>query len=212
MDSLDTLIKQYFEVGLQQKEILSFLRGKHNVFISPRTLKRHLYRLGLVRRKFSCLEHVYAFIISQITTSAQLHGYRWMHLKCIQQGLVVSQNVVRQILLENELDGICFQRNTHKIRRSRNAIAPSGRPIAMFELPEHYGYSNYLVKIPTHAINILKADAEVTTEVIFCDTDVESICICIMTENGWTKDGSINNAVSLYGNLRNKILNLLQQI
>ncbi|KAF5282230.1 hypothetical protein FQR65_LT14398 [Abscondita terminalis] len=190
----DALIKHYFEMGLQQKEILLFLRGKHNVYISPRTLKRHLSRLGLIE------------------TSAQLHGYRWMLLKCIQHGLVVSQNVVRQILLESELDLVSIQWNTHRIRRSRNAIAPTGRPTVMFELPELYGCSNYLVKIPEYAVNILKTDVEVNTEVIFCDKDVENVCICIRTENGWTKDGNVNSAMFLYANLRNEVLNVLQEI
>ncbi|CAH0561750.1 unnamed protein product [Brassicogethes aeneus] len=115
-------------------------------------------------------------------------------------------------IVQSELDEICFQWNTHRIRRSRNAIAPTGRPTVMFELPENYGYLNYLITIPIEAVNNLKRDAEVTSEVIFCDRDVENVCMCIMAENGWTKDGILNNAISLYANLRNKVLNVLQQI
>ncbi|KAF5280782.1 hypothetical protein FQR65_LT14981, partial [Abscondita terminalis] len=99
--------------------------ARHNVYISPRTLKRHLSRLGLVRRKFSPLENVYAFIVSQIETSAQLHGYRWMLLKCIQHGLVVSQNVVRQILLEVDAKGVECRRRRRLRRRQYSNRGPN---------------------------------------------------------------------------------------
>lgn len=120
MDAVDTVIKQYFDIGLQHKEILSFLRSKHNLFMSIRTLKRRLRRLGLVRKKFSPFENIYKFIASQITTSAQLHGYRWMHLKCIQ-----SQNIVRQILLEIDSNGVECRRRRRLRRRQYDSRGPN---------------------------------------------------------------------------------------
>lgn len=75
------------------------MKTVHSVKISPRNLKRILQNLQLYRRKqYSNLQEVYTFIREHIDKSGQLHGYRWMHLKCIQKGLRVPQSVVREML------------------------------------------------------------------------------------------------------------------
>ncbi|KAJ8308434.1 LOW QUALITY PROTEIN: hypothetical protein KUTeg_013308 [Tegillarca granosa] len=38
------------------------------------------------------------FLLEHIETSDQMHGYKFMHLKCIQSGLVVKQETVRVLL------------------------------------------------------------------------------------------------------------------
>lgn len=80
---------------------LSHFYKSNTKFISFATLKRKLKMLNLTRRKnFSKLEDVVNFIDQQLQSSSQLHGYRWMHLKCIQNGFVVTQKTVRLILKE----------------------------------------------------------------------------------------------------------------
>lgn len=116
MVRVDILINQYFNMGLQQVEILQFLRNIHGIPMSLRTLKRHLRRLNLSRRNLSSLDDVYNFIVAAVTTSAQMQGYRWMHLRCIQNGLVVTQNTVREILHLVDPEGVEF-RTRRRLRR-----------------------------------------------------------------------------------------------
>uniref|UniRef100_T1JGB5 Uncharacterized protein n=1 Tax=Strigamia maritima TaxID=126957 RepID=T1JGB5_STRMM len=82
-----TLIKTYFQLGLGYSEIFM----QH--------LKRILHNLQFFRKKyFTDTVEVAVFIQNEIKNSGQLHEYRWMHLKCIQEEFVVSQVTVRQLL------------------------------------------------------------------------------------------------------------------
>ena len=59
--------------------------------------------MGLFRRKnISNIENVAQFIEREIRLSGSLHGYRWMHLKCLHHGIVVQKERVRELL--NTLD------------------------------------------------------------------------------------------------------------
>lgn len=71
----------------------------HGIYISERTLRRKLRELSLFRRKhFSDVFTAARFIEENVTSHGQLHGYRWMHLKCLQNNLVVTQETVRLLL------------------------------------------------------------------------------------------------------------------
>lgn len=75
------------------------LRTLHGIMISQRTLKRVLQKANRYRRKnYSSIRDIVHFIENEIKGSGQLHGYRWMHLRCIQNNLVVTQEVVAEIL------------------------------------------------------------------------------------------------------------------
>lgn len=96
---MDGLIKFYFTLGLKQLEVRCCLASNHNIFISERTLKRKLRSLNLDRRKhFSNIMDIYTFFKNALQSHGELHGYRWMHLKCLQNGMVVTQEVVRILL------------------------------------------------------------------------------------------------------------------
>ena len=59
--------------------------------------------MGLFRRKnYSNIENVAQFIEREIRLSGSLHGYRWMHLKCLHHGFVVQKERVHELL--NTLD------------------------------------------------------------------------------------------------------------
>lgn len=95
----DNLVGLYFKLGLNYGEILAILAFKHDTIVSMRTLKRILKRLALYRRKnFSDVYEVAAFIEEQLGKSGRLHGYRWMHTKCIQHGYVIPKEHVRALL------------------------------------------------------------------------------------------------------------------
>lgn len=118
MHEREKLIKQYFALGFSQKEILIFLKYSHGISISHRTLKRILSRSNLFRRKrYSKLEDIMNFMQQELEKSAQLHGYRWFHLKCLQSGLVVTQNIIRELLLYLDPIGVDFRKRKRLRRR-----------------------------------------------------------------------------------------------
>jgi hypothetical protein len=88
----DDLVHIYFRLGLSQSEILAAIANNHGIVISKRTLKRVLSKHGLFRKKNkSDILDVCLFIMDNIANVCGLHGYTWMHLKCIQSGIVVSR-------------------------------------------------------------------------------------------------------------------------
>ena len=96
----DDLVETYFHLGFGQREILQFMSQIHDDNFSLRTLKRTLNRLGLFRCKsFSDVVAVALFIVKQYEGNGQLHGYKWLHQKCVQNGFEVTQQIVRNLLL-----------------------------------------------------------------------------------------------------------------
>ena len=110
-------VEFYHHLGLNQDEILSYLVELDHIVISKRTLKRVLSSAQLFRRKqYSDLLEVALFIEGKMETSDKLHGYKLMHLKCIQSGYTVTQETVR--LLLQIIDPLGVQlRSRGKLRR-----------------------------------------------------------------------------------------------
>ena len=89
-------------MGLIYKDIIKALAVEHGVVISLRHLKRILREMGLFRRKnYSNIGDVVEFVHSQMAHSGQLHGYRWMHEKCLAHNLHCKKEDVRVILGHN---------------------------------------------------------------------------------------------------------------
>ncbi|EFA07710.1 hypothetical protein TcasGA2_TC002187 [Tribolium castaneum] len=123
---VDSLLKFYFRLGLRHAEILSFLVLRHGVFISESTLKRALRRQQLFRRKkYSRLQNVLVFLQEEIQKSGQLHGYRWMHLRCLQKGFIVRQETVRFILQIIDPVGVEYRRRKRLRRRQYFSKGPN---------------------------------------------------------------------------------------
>ena len=92
----DDIVHIYFTLGLNQSEILAAIANNHAIIISKRTLKRVLCKHGLFRKNnHSDILYVALFIMDNIANICGLHGYRWMHVKCIQSGIVLSRETVR---------------------------------------------------------------------------------------------------------------------
>ena len=71
----------------------------HGDVFSLCTLKRITQKLGLYRRKYkSDILKVVEFIWGQCSSHGQMYGYRWMHVKCLENCLTVSQDTVRVLL------------------------------------------------------------------------------------------------------------------
>lgn len=100
---MNQVIRKYFSTGLSNNEIFLFLKLYDGVSTTESTLKQRLRIPNLYRRKNSIdIEMLLTFIKNEIYKSGQLHGYKWMHLKCLQAGLVVIQESV--LLALNILD------------------------------------------------------------------------------------------------------------
>lgn len=114
---LDTLLGCYFRLGLSYGEIRNHLFSRNNVNISEITVKRRLNRMGLYRKKFySSASDVVDFVLSEIEASGRQVGYKWLHLKAIQKGLVVTQNIIRECLKLLDEEGV-ERRKSRRLRR-----------------------------------------------------------------------------------------------
>ncbi|KAL3880304.1 hypothetical protein ACJMK2_032552 [Sinanodonta woodiana] len=88
----------YFHLRLSYSEILSFSAKVHGLCISMRTLKRILRTLYLFRRRFnSDVLEVAQFIEENVSNSGNQQGYRWMHLHCLQHGLILLDSAGIQL-------------------------------------------------------------------------------------------------------------------
>ncbi|XP_047242593.1 uncharacterized protein LOC124881124 isoform X1 [Girardinichthys multiradiatus] len=126
MSDLDDLVRLYFRLSFSNKEILAILAHSHQTIISVRTLKRICKRLGLFRRKNqSDLEEVMVFVQQEIMTSGQMQGYRWLHLRAVQCGIVVSQDTVRRIIKLVDPQGVELRRARQLKRRQYNCKGPN---------------------------------------------------------------------------------------
>ena len=112
-------IKHYFDLGLNFGDILHCLAQNDGIIISKSTLKRTLKRIGLYRRKHKTdLLQVALFIQEEVEKSGQLHGYKFIHLKCIHKGYVVTQETVRHLLHIIDPVGVAT-RSRNRLRRRR---------------------------------------------------------------------------------------------
>ena len=118
MMALSQLICYYHPLGLRHWEILMFLKNEDGIKISLSTLRRHLKALGLFRWKAqSDVLDVALFLQEQLNKHGMLHGYKLMHLKCIQSGLVVTQRTVRHLLKILDPQGVQLKQRNRLRRR-----------------------------------------------------------------------------------------------
>ena len=120
------IISTYFHLVFAYREIKACLQLFHNITLSLRHLKRLLNTNGLYRRKQrSELMDVALFIMNQIEHSGQMHGYRWLHLKAIQNGMCVSQETIRILLQILDTEGVALRRRCRLRRRKYHTSGPN---------------------------------------------------------------------------------------
>ncbi len=118
---VEDLVKSYFRLGFSNKEILCLLAHQHGVIISKRTLPRLCRKLNLFRRKNQTdIEEIASFVQSEMATSGRLQGYRWLHLRAIRRGYVVSQETMRMVIKEIDPEGVELRR-ARRLRICHNA-------------------------------------------------------------------------------------------
>ena len=95
----DHLLHQYFSMGFSNAEIGMCLLLHHGITLSDRTVKRRLSNLGLFRRKYYSDDvNIASFIEKQLEGAGRMHGYKWMHLKCLHNGKLFVSYFLQWIL------------------------------------------------------------------------------------------------------------------
>ena len=90
------------------------MRYVDGIDLSLRTLQRLLRSAKLYRNKFkSDILEVALFLELELGRYRKMHGYTIMHLKCIQEGLVVSQETVTFLLNILDPDGVSIRRRMY---------------------------------------------------------------------------------------------------
>ncbi len=120
------IIAALFGLGLKYSEILEYLAHEFAVVISYRHLKRILRGAGLFRKKyFSDILDVCIFVQQELQGSGQSFGYRWLHLRAIQAGFVVSQDTIRQLLKLLDPHGVSLRSRRILHRRLYHNVGPN---------------------------------------------------------------------------------------
>lgn len=87
----DFSVSEYFKLGLKYSDIITCMDELHGCVLSISSLKRITKKIGLHRRKYiTDILQVALFVLEQCEMHGQMHGYRWMHLKCLETELVVD--------------------------------------------------------------------------------------------------------------------------
>ena len=97
--------------------------------------------------------------------------------------------------------------NSHKIRPSKNAVSPHGRPYIMYNLPHLYGVTDHLKNVDQNLIDLCKQECVHPNHP--CDEDVFNIAHEIMLENGWRMPNDASEGSYLYKQLREWFLLLV---
>ncbi|KAF7650277.1 hypothetical protein LDENG_00128350, partial [Lucifuga dentata] len=82
-------------------------------------------------------------------------------------------------LLQGELQQVTHLWNSHIICNSRNAVAPSGRPLLMYTLPHLFGRQDYLKEVSHQAVEACKVEC-LQRGPYPCDETVFNLCCLIM--------------------------------
>ncbi len=118
---VEDLVKSYFRLGFSNKEILCLLAHQHGVIISKRTRSGYVGNLIYSEEKNQTdIEEIASFVQSEMATSGRLHGYRWLHLRAIRRGYVVSQETMRMVIKEIDPEGVELRR-ARRLRICHNA-------------------------------------------------------------------------------------------
>jgi len=110
--------------------------------------------------------------------------------------------------VQSELDEFSIMWAGHRIRPSRLAPGPFGRPQFMYEVPEAFGGIDCLMTVPATEREICMDECSFRED-LPCDKDVYELCRICMDERHWTMPLDAYSAMELYGRLRHEILSWL---
>ena len=116
-DTEQSLIECYFSRGFQYKSIVDFLKNRHGIVISERTLRNRLNEYGLRRRSPSSdINDVRKAMHELLNGPGNMGGYRSMWHALRTQGLQVPRRMVEQLVRELDPEG-CQSRRAKRLRR-----------------------------------------------------------------------------------------------
>ena len=116
-DTEQSLIEYYFSRGFQYKSIVDFLKKRHGIVISERTLRNRLNEYGLRRRSPSSdINDVRRAMHELLNGPGNMGGYRSMWHALRTQGLQVPRRMVEQLVRELDPEG-CQSRRAKRLRR-----------------------------------------------------------------------------------------------
>ena len=121
----EQLIQSYFYQGYTYAHILACLAVNHAVKLSLKTLKRILKRLGLMRRTpftEGVATSAVTAIVQELEQSGQCIGYRAMHKRLQNQGIVIGKNNVCKLMQEIDARGV--KRRIHRRLKRRQYVNP----------------------------------------------------------------------------------------
>lgn len=98
--------------------------------------------------------------------------------------------------------------NSHRIRKTKNSVAPAGRPIVMFDLPELYDTQDYLLHLNDEDVAAWETECAFPT--LPCDEDIFELCNIILVEKNLLKNSDPYDTVLLYISLRKVLISLLE--
>ncbi|XP_016336667.1 uncharacterized protein LOC107684819 [Sinocyclocheilus anshuiensis] len=108
-------------------------------------------------------------------------------------------------IIEEELQQVLHLWNTHRIRRCRNAVAPSGRPLMMYHLPQLFGARDYLKPVSQEAVEACREEC-LQRGPYSCDETVFTLSCLLMEENHLHPPTTPDEAIELYLFLRSCII------
>ena len=127
--SMDACIKTYFENSFSFEEILEFLRTRDGYNISLSTLKRHLKKMGLIRRptqNVRCdMRVLYDAVRLELTGSGCGVGYRRIHRSLIRKGYICRRDDVRKLIKSIDPEGVESRRKRRLVRRKYVTQGPN---------------------------------------------------------------------------------------
>ena len=117
--TLETLIKYYFNAGYSNKSILIFLHERHNMHFSLRTLKRRLREYGICRRPNVSLNTLESIMRREICGPSSRLGYRGMQsLLRSKFDIRCSRDLIMELLRHLDPAGIA-KRKSRVLKRRR---------------------------------------------------------------------------------------------
>lgn len=110
--------------------------------------------------------------------------------------------------MQRELNEIKVLWNLHPIRKTNNDQLAHGRPLLMFTSPGEYETHDYLRPVSDQYVEGCWEECTPKSN-IYCDHDLNEMCLLLMHENGWQNPHDSFSGYELYVSLREILLNLL---
>lgn len=98
--------------------------------------------------------------------------------------------------------------NSHRIRQTKNANVPGGRPVSLFFTHNIYGVENFLIPVSNDDVELYKNECKFVE--LPCNENMYDLCSIIMEEKHWNQSSNDHwEALDLYLKLRDEVRRLI---